>query len=266
MKIFFILSKLCASMLLMMALVAPSAFSQTNPVAVVNAASFQAKWPIAPGGLASAFGTFTGATEGAATQIPLPTAINGVELSVNGVASPLLFVSATQINFQVPSATPITVTSLTEEVTVEVRVGGSVVASGKMAVAPTSPAIFITDPTDPLSPGAILDQNSQFQAVRRGDVIQIFATGAGAAASLSGPVIDGTAAGSSPLVNTTVAPRVFIFQQEATVEFSGLSSEFVGLWQINARVPNADFISGTVPVQIFYDGLISNVVTISVVQ
>lgn len=257
-------SRLCATILLLMALLTPAVFSEANPVAVVNAASFQAKWPVAPGGLASAFGAFTGATEGAATQIPLPTAINGVEVHVNNVAAPLLFVSAAQINFQVPSATPITVTSLTEEVTVEVRVGGTVVASGQMAVAPTSPAIFITDPADPLSPGAILDQNSQFQAVRRGEAIQIFATGAGAGASLSGPVIDGTAAGASPLVTTTTAPRVFIFQQEATVEFSGLSPEFVGLWQINARVPNADFIAGTVPVQIFYDGLVSNVVTITV--
>ncbi len=262
MKISLTTSRLCASILLLMALVVPAAYSQGNSVAVVNAASFQPKWPIAPGGLASAFGTFTGATQGAATQIPLPTAINGVELRVNNTVAPLLFVSAGQINFQVPGNTPVTVTSLTEEVTVEVRVGGSVVASGKMAVAPISPAIFIADLADPLQPGAILDQTSQFRAVKRGDVIQIFGTGAGI--GLSTPVMDGSAAGANPLVTTTVAPKVFIFQQEATVEFSGLSPEFVGLWQINARVPNQNFISGKVPVQILYDGLVSNTVTITV--
>ncbi len=262
MKIFRITSRLCASLLLLMALAVPAAYSQGSPVAVVNAASFQAKWPVAPGGLASAFGTFTGATQGAATQVPLPTAINGVELRVNNVAAPLLFVSATQINFQVPSNTPITVTSLTQEVTVEVRVGGTVVGTGKIAVAPASPAIFVADLANPLQPGAILDQTSQFRAVKRGDIIQIFGNGPGTA--LSTPVLDGTAAGSSPLVTTTMAPRVFIFQQEATVEFSGLSPEFVGLWQINARVPNANFVSGQVPVQILYDGLVSNTVTITV--
>lgn len=264
MNIFAMTLRACASIVLLLALLAPAASSQSNPVAVVNAASFQARWPVAPGGLASAFGTFTGATQGAATQVPLPTAINGVELRVNNVAAPLLFVSATQINFQVPGNTPITVTSLTQDVTVEVRVGGSVVASGKMAVAPTSPAIFVTDFADPLRPGAILDQTSQFRAVKRGDVIQIFATGAGL--NLSSPVLDGTAAGSSPLVRTNALPKVFIFQQEATVEFSGLSPQFVGLWQINARVPNLNFISGQVPVQILYDGLVSNTVTITVEQ
>lgn len=262
MKISHTTSRLCACLLLLMALVVPAAVSQGNPVAVVNAASFQAKWPVAPGGLASAFGTFTGATQGAATQVPLPTAINGVELRVNNTVAPLLFVSPTQINFQVPSATPITVTSLTQEVTVEVRVGGSVVATGKMAVAPASPAIFVADLANPLQPGAILDQSNQFRAVKRGDVIQIFGNGPGIA--LTSPVLDGTAAGSSPLVTTSQAPRVFIFQQEATVEFSGLSPEFVGLWQINARVPNQAFISGQVPVQILYDGLVSNTVTITV--
>lgn len=262
MKIIPTTSRLCASILLLVALCAPTLFSQGNPVAVVNAASFQASWPVAPGGLASAFGTFTGATQGAATQVPLPTAINGVELRVNNVVAPLLFVSATQINFQVPSNTPITVTSLTQNVTVEVRVGGSAVASGTMAVAPASPAIFVADFADPLRPGAILDQNSQFRAVKRGDVIQIFGTGSGI--GLTSPVIDGTAAGASPLVQTNAMPRVFIFQQEATVEFSGLSPEFVGLWQINARVPNLNFIAGKVPVQILYDGLVSNTVTITV--
>lgn len=255
-------SKLCVSLLLLMALLVPAAFTQANPVAVVNAASFQAKWPIAPGSLASAFGVFTGAPTDSATQLPLPTSLSGVELRVNGAAAPLLFVSEGQINFQVPADTPITVTSLTETVTVEVAVGGSVVASGTMAVAPSSPAIFIVDPADPLQPGAILDQQSVFQAVKRGDVIQIFGNGPGV--DLSAPVLDGTAAGASPLVTTTKAPQVFIFQQEGTVEFSGLSPEFVGLWQINVRVPNLEFIEGAVPVQVLYDGLLSNVVTITV--
>jgi uncharacterized protein (TIGR03437 family) len=255
-------TKLLALILLLGVMVTPSVYGQTNSVAVVNAASFQARWPVAPGGLASAFGTFTGATQGEATMVPLPTAINGVELRVNGVVAPLLFVSATQINFQVPRDTPITVTSLTTNVTVEVRVGGSVVATGNMAVAPASPAIFIADLQNPFAPGAILNQDSQFVAVRRGEVIQIFATGSGV--DLSSPVVDGAAAGANPLVQTNKAPRVFIFQQEATVEFSGLSPQFVGLWQINVRVPENTAITGQVPVQLFYDGLLSNVVTINV--
>lgn len=264
MKTSFPKSILCASFLMLLALLTPGAHAQGNAVDVVNAASFQAKWPLAPGTLASAFGTFTGATQGSAANIPLPTAINGVEVRVNNIAAPLLYVSPSQINFQVPQATPITVTSLTENVTVEVRVGGSVVASGKMAVAPVSPAVFIADTLDPLAPGAILNQQSQYAPARRGEVIQIFGTGTGN--DLSAPVLDGTAAGSTPLVTTTKNIKVYIFQQEAQVEFSGLSSQYVGLWQVNVRVPEKSFISGKVPVQILYDGLLSNTVTVEVQQ
>lgn len=263
MKIFARTPRLRASILLLLALVVPAAYSQENTVAVVNAASFQAKWPVAPGALASAFGAFPGVTTGEAETLPLPTAINGVEVRINGVAAPLLYVSESQINFQVPQTTPITVTSLTEEVTVEVAVGSSVVASGKMAVAPVSPAIFILDTLNPLMPGAILSERSELSPIRRGEVIQIFGTGAGA--DLSSPVLDGTAAGANPLVTTTKDIKVFIFQQEAEqVEFTGLSPEFVGLWQVNVRIPDLEFISGPVTVQILYDGLLSNTVTITV--
>src|SRR5882724_8689345 len=68
---------------------------------VVNAASFTA--PVAPGALISIFGVNLAPQTAAASQIPLPTSLAGVSVRFNNnVFAPLLFVSSTQINAQLP--------------------------------------------------------------------------------------------------------------------------------------------------------------------
>ena len=59
---------------------------------------------ISPGALASVFGTNMA---GASQMAPLsngvfPTTVAGTTVSVNGVNAPLVYVSPTQINFQIP--------------------------------------------------------------------------------------------------------------------------------------------------------------------
>ena len=59
------------------------------------------------------------------------------------------------------------------------------------------------------------------------------------------------------------APRVFVAAEIAEVVYSGLSTEFPGLWQINVRVPDAPSIARQVPVFVIGDdGSVSNGVTI----
>src|ERR1700682_287872 len=67
---------------------------------IVNGASFTA--PVAPGGLISVFGVNLAASTQVATMVPLPTALGGTSVQVNGVAIPLLLASAGQINAQLP--------------------------------------------------------------------------------------------------------------------------------------------------------------------
>jgi uncharacterized protein (TIGR03437 family) len=56
---------------------------------------------------------------------------------------------------------------------------------------------------------------------------------------------------------------VFVGPEEAAVEFSGLAPGYVGLWQINARVPDVASITGQMPVVIVTsEGYASNAVTI----
>jgi uncharacterized protein (TIGR03437 family) len=122
--------------------------------------------------------------------------------------------------------------------------------------------VFVQDTATPPK-GAILNQNSTLNTssntARRGEVIQIFGTGPG---SLSAVPSDGAAVGAT--VTTKSVPQVFIGGVEATVQFSGLTSGQIGLWQVNATIPNQPFVTGRVPVQVFIDGVDSNEVTVFV--
>jgi minor extracellular serine protease Vpr len=138
------------------------------------------------------------------------------------------------------------------------------VATGTGQVILSSPGIFLTDFFSLDRPGAVLTETNQLTdstvRAKRNEVIQIFATGAG---PLTQPVADGAPAPVSPLAQTILAPRVFIGNEEATVEFSGLAPGYVGLWQVNAWVPDVDTITGQVPVVIVAPGgSTSNAVTI----
>jgi L-ascorbate metabolism protein UlaG (beta-lactamase superfamily) len=72
--------------------------------AVVNAADSAGGYPLAPGGLASLYGAFTGSQTAAASQLPLPRRLGETEVVIQGNAVPLLYASPDQINLQVPGA------------------------------------------------------------------------------------------------------------------------------------------------------------------
>src|SRR6267378_4063697 len=70
-----------------------------NQNGVVEGASFTNH--IVAGGMASIFGTNLAPSAFTANTIPLPTIMNTVQVTLDGNPCPLLFVSPTQINFQV---------------------------------------------------------------------------------------------------------------------------------------------------------------------
>jgi len=242
---------------LLLSVLASTAAAQA-PLTVVNAASFEAGFPVAPGGLAVAFGDFAGAPvlPGAtASELPWPTTLASTRVLVSGVAAPLYFVSAQQINFQVPQATGF------GRVDVVVEVNGSVVASGTVDVLEVSPGIFELGPR-PNPQGAILNQDNSVNGpdsrAARGEVIQIFGTGQG---PLETSVADGKA--PAPFSRSVHKPKVYIQAVELTdeeVTFSGVSG-YPGLWQINAVVPNRSFIAGQVPLVVVIDNVPSNPTT-----
>jgi uncharacterized protein (TIGR03437 family) len=219
-------------------------------VAVVNGASNRPEQPVAAGSWATAYGTFAGVTT-TASALPFPSTLGGVSVSIAGSNAPVYFVSSGQINFLIPYTT----TPGLKTVTITTPAGP---LNGNLRVMTSAPGLFVKDQQQHPK-GAILNQtsaeNTQSTPARRGEVIQIYATGPGA---LSSAPVDGGAAPSSPLITTTATPQVFIGGVEAQVQFSGLAPGFAGLWQINAVVPDRAFVSGRVPVNVLMNGVDSN--------
>jgi len=74
-----------------------------NPGGTVNAASSAPGSPIAPGSIATVYGTFLINSLSTASTTPLPINLAGLSLQFGGgLSAPLFAVSGAQINFQVP--------------------------------------------------------------------------------------------------------------------------------------------------------------------
>lgn len=235
---------------------------------VVNGASFAAApAPVAPGSIISVFGTNLATDTGAAASLPLPTTILGAQLLINGVAAPLFFASPGQINAQVPW---------------EVRGAGTISAqvvmngtsSNTLAVnlADAAPGIFTLGPS---SQGAVVIGSGEFAAptgsifggvvparpVKAGEVISIYITGLG---PVSGSPVTGVGAPTDSLSTTSSPPTVTIGGVPAQVSFSGLSPNFVGLYQVNAQVPQNAPAGNAVPLKVNVGNAASNTVVIAV--
>ncbi len=207
----------------------------------VNAASFTRGIPVAPGSLVSVFGRFAGADRGAAPSLPLPRQLANAEVRVGDKAAPLLFVSPGQINFQAPGQLE------SGQQVLEVRTGGERVARGSVTVVPGAPGLFV-----------VVNENGRLNSAsnpaRRGQVVQIFATGQGA---VTPAAEDGTAGPVDPLARSNEQPSVYFGGRLGTTQFSGLAPGFAGLWQINAVIPPDAPVGNNVQVAVI-QGLVSN--------
>ncbi len=230
-----------------------------GPNGIVNGASFSTDAIVSPGSIASMFGVNLAASTVVAGEVPLPTTLAGTQVLVNNVAAPLFFVLPGQINFQVPaeasgSAVPVVVVS-----------GGVRGNTVMLRLAPEVPGIFSAAPAG-RGQGAILNQdntlNSAQNPAEAGSVIQIFATGLGAT---NPPLATGQpGAATSPFNETVQSPVVLIGGAAAEVLFSAVAPNFVGLNQVNARVPAGTSPGGAVSLQMQLSGRSSNTVTVAV--
>ena len=74
----------------------------------------------------------------------------------------------------------------------------------------------------------------------------------------------GQPAGGSPPSVTDMTPVVLVGGVPGEVLFSGLAPGFVGLYQVNVRIPEAAPVGDAVEVVLTIGGVISNTVTIAV--
>ncbi len=228
---------------------------------ILNGASFRlAAAPgggVAPGSIISIFGTGLATSTASATSVPLTTTLNGTSVTIGGRAAPLFFVSAGQINAQVPWI----VTAGSQPVVVTVN--GTASAAVNVVVQATSPGIF-SQASSGQGPGAIQNfvtqtntpLNNASTAIAPGGTIIIYATGLG--------FVSGIADGAAGSGQTVAGVTVRIGSQTVTPAFAGLAPGFVALNQVNAVVPANTPQGCSIAVQLLVGGQVSNTTTISV--
>ncbi|MCU1238054.1 MAG: repeat containing protein [Candidatus Solibacter sp.] len=194
---------------------------------IVDGASFSA--PPAPGGIFTIFGAnFAAATEAFST-VPLPMALAGVSVEVNGKAVPLYLVSPGQINAQLPfDVAP------GQASAVIVTPGGRAPAV-TFTVAAAAPAIFV----------------ATFVAIGTADAVVAYVTGLGA---VSPAVPTGSSAPLDVLSFAQATVTATLGGVAAPVQFAGLAPGFVGLGQVNVIIPNEAPKGDSVPLVLEING------------
>lgn len=239
-----------------------------SPVANVGVANGFTNSPgdgLAAGDFVALYGTQF--TAGASQQgtLPLGTSLGGTQVLINGTAVPIQYVSAGQINIQIPynvqtGAGTLQVVNGTQQ--------GNIVSVNISAVAP----VLL-----PFGGGYVVAQTASggfegyppaYPAAKAGDTLVLYAVGLGAT---SPPVTAGAAAPSSTLAIVAAKTQVCFgstnpFAGGATCitpEFAGLTPGFFGLYQINFVVPSS-LHGNAVPIFLMVGQSESNVLSIAI--
>jgi uncharacterized protein (TIGR03437 family) len=223
----------------------PTGYDAPTPIPqiskIVNAAD--QTQPVAPGGLINVMGSNLSLTNVATSQTPAPTALGESCLSVNGIAIPLLLVSGTQINAQLPF-------NIDGNSQMVLRTPGGVSDNMNFTILSNAPSVFRASDAGSAASviraanGALVSDSNPVQA---GDDLVIYATGLGR----TSPAVDtGEAAPSDPLAAATTQPDVTLDGAPMIVDYAGLMPGRVGVYQINVRVPAGINAGSSVPLTI----------------
>ena len=245
-----------------------TAVNTAPALASVSAASY-AQGAVAPESLVSGFGANFSTLTASAPTLPLPETLAGVTVIVKDVLgkerlAPLLFVSPTQINYQVPAGTAL------GEGAVTIRQGVAVVASGLLQIAPVSPSLFSADASGRGAAAAQAvrvraDQSQTYESVTVYDT---------ALNRLTTKPIDLNAETDQVfllLYGCGIRSRSGLAAVTATiggitlpVEYAGAQGAFIGLDQVNIKLPRTLMGRGEIDVMLLVDGRLSNTVKINI--
>jgi uncharacterized protein (TIGR03437 family) len=213
---------------------------------------------ISPGELISIYGQGVG---GVPTDLQLDstgkvaTTLAGTQVTINGVAAPIVYTSIDQVNAIVPyEASGIA--------NVQVTYAGTASQAWAIPIAPSAPSVF-TIGSAGVGAGAIVNSdgsvNSPSNPASRGSAIQIYATGGGqtSPASSTGAVATGAA-------SLTLPYSVSIGGANTQVLYAGSApGEVDGVVQMNVVVPSS-VTGASLLVVVTVGGITSQSVTMAV--
>ena len=213
---------------------------------VTNAASY-ATGAIAPGEIITLFagdpthpiGPATPAGLTLDTNGKVATTIGGVQVLINGFASPMIYASASQVSAVVPYELKLFTTA-----TISIRFLGQTSNFVSTNVTTTSPGLFTANSSG-TGPGAIANSNGSINSpsnpATRGDIVVVYLTGEGetSPAGVTGKVTT-VAAPPQPLTPAPLLPvSITVGGQGANYTFAGEAPGFVsGVLQLNLVLPD----------------------------
>lgn len=233
-------------------------------VASVSAASF-AQGLVAPESLVSAFGSDLAAFEESAS-LPLPTVLGGASLLVKDRTGAerlarLIYASPTQMNYEVPAGTASGEASLT------VLRGGVAVAVGTIQVGEVAPGLFAAN-SNGMGPAAAQALHVAPGGEQTMEPVAVFEAGQGeyvASPIDMGPegdevylILFGTGMRYGDDVHATVGGAT------VDVVYSGAHSTFVGLDQVNIKLPRSLAGKGDVEIKLTVNGVVSNTLRVRI--
>ena len=220
--------------------------------AIVNAADFQSG-PAAPGSIVSVFGSNLASRAANSPDVPLPTVLEGTSVRVNGVPSPIYYVSPTQVNAQIPYEVSPGVATVT------LSVGANLLPPMALTIQTSAPGLFVFGQNHALvqnQDGAI---NGPAHPATPGSIVTAYLTGQG---PLSLPIASGNVSPSDPLIGAVAGISANIGGQNVEVTFAGMAPGLVGVFQVNLRIPA--LAAGDYPLSIGVGPVLSNAALVTV--
>src|SRR5581483_11885185 len=174
-----------------------------------------------------------------AHALPFPTTLGNVQVSINGTAAPLYYVSPSQISVIVPFENTSSIAQI------QITNNGTKSNVVTVPVNTSTPGVFTIDSSfGGLGPGGLgyaAAEHADYSVVSKsnpaqpGETIQIYVTGLG---NVNPPNPDGAAGPTGTLSQTTNQFTIdFGGTTSPTPAFVGLAPALAGLYQINVQVP-----------------------------
>jgi uncharacterized protein (TIGR03437 family) len=192
------------------------------------------------------------------TGSTLPATVGGVSVNVNGTPAYVEYISATQVNFLLPSTVAagvavvdlITPTgALSSTIEIDAVAPGLFCYTLKAVTYPASVFANVTGVVYVAAAGALPGYNSRPAAP--GDIVELYATGCG---PTNPAAPDGVILTKAYPAQNLAAFQVTIAGKAATVLFAGLVSP--GLWQMNVQIPSG-LVGGNQPLVLSVNGIAS---------
>jgi len=223
----------------------PGASPASRITGIVNAAQGQVAGRIAPSEIISIFGYGLGpAAPAVATPQngAFPTALAGVRVLVNGTAVPLLYVSESQINAEIPS--PVNGVQA-GNATVQVMNGSATLPEFRASVDDSIFGVFL----NPDGYLAAINQdgtlNSEANPAKAGSIVSIWATGLPPAATVDGAV-------ANAADNWCLGCQISFGSVTEVASYAGAAPGLIdGVMQINFLIPAS--VSLTIPTNVTVD-------------